>query len=306
MTAAEARRVLVTGAGGQLGRYLVESLVRRGHQPRGIGAHAGAGIDRVVDIGDHAAVQEAVSDFKPHVVIHAAAYTDVDGCERDPDRAMRVNADGSANVAQAAHATGAWVLAVSTDFVFPGDGGAPYAEDAAPSPVSMYGRSKLTGEEAVLAVDERFAVARTAWVYGGAGKHFPRTVLTVLRDRGEMEVVDDEVGSPTFAADLGEALVALAAQAPDGRFHLTNDGHASRYAFAVAVAEAAGRDPTSVRPTTTEAFLARYPLPARRPPNSTLANHRAAALGVTLRPWREAVAEYAPKLAKELDADPGR
>src|SRR5918995_4103423 len=300
MMAAEPRRVLVTGAGGQLGRYLVTSLVRSGDQPRGIGAHAGPGIDRVVDVGDRAAVREAVSDFKPHIVIHAAAYTDVDGCERDPERAMRVNADGSANVAQAAHASDAWLLAVSTDFVFAGDGGAPYAEDATPNPVSMYGRSKLAGEEAVLAADERFAVARTAWVYGGSGKHFPRTVLTMLRDRGGMDVVDDEVGSPTFAGDLAEALVALAAHTPAGLFHLTNEGSTSRYALAVAVAEAAGANAASVRPTTTEAFLARYPLPAKRPPNSTLANHRAAALGVTLRPWEDAVAEYAPALAAEL------
>lgn len=301
MTAAEPRRVLVTGAGGQLGRYLVEALVQSGDQPRGIGAHAGPGIDRVVDIGDPDAVDEAVSDFKPHLVIHAAAYTDVDGCERDPDRAMRVNSDGAANVAKAAHAANAWLLAVGTDFVFPGDGGAPYVEDADPKPVSMYGTSKLAGEEAVLAADERFAVVRTAWVYGGAGKHFPRTVLTMLRDRGEMEVVDDEVGSPTFAADLAEALVALAAHTPAGIFHLTNAGSTSRYALAVAVAEAAGADATSVRPTTTEAFLARYPLPAKRPPNSTLANRRAADLGVLLRPWEDAVAEYAPILAAELD-----
>jgi len=303
MTAREPRRVLVTGAGGQLGRYLVESLVRNGNQPRGIGAHAGPGIDRVVDIGDPVAVDAAVNDFKPHLVIHAAAYTDVDGCERDPDRAMRVNGEGSANVANAAQAAGAWLLAVSTDFVFSGDGGAPYAEDAAPNPVSMYGTSKRAGEEAVFAADERFAVARTAWVYGGAGKHFPRTVITMLRDRGGMEVVDDEVGSPTFAADLAEALVALAAHTPAGIFHLTNDGSTSRYALAVAVAEAAGADATSVQPTTTEAFLARYPLPAKRPPNSTLANHRAAALGVTLRPWQNAVAEYVPTLAADLDAE---
>ncbi len=301
MVSATPRRVLVTGAGGQLGRYLVETLVREGHEPRGIGAHAGPGIDRIVDIGNAEEVTKALADFRPEVVIHAAAYTDVDGCERDPDRALLVNRDGSAHVAQAAQEVDAWVLAISTDFVFPGDGGAPYAEDAAPNPVSMYGKSKLAGEEAVLAADERFAVARTAWVYGGAGKHFPRTVLTVLRDRGEMDVVDDEVGSPTFAGDLADALVTLAAYTPAGIFHLTNEGSASRYEFAVAVAEAAGVNPERVRPTTTEAFLARYPLPAKRPPNSTLTNSRAAALGVTLRPWREAVTEYVPKLATELE-----
>jgi dTDP-4-dehydrorhamnose reductase len=122
----------------------------------------------------------------------------------------------------------------------------------------------------------------------------------MLRDRGGMDVVDDEVGSPTFAGDLAEALVALAAHKPAGLFHLTNEGSTSRFALAVAVAEAAGANAASVRPTTTEAFLARYPLPAKRPPNSTLANHRAAALGVTLRPWEDAVAEYVPALTAEL------
>lgn len=294
------QRVLVTGAGGQLGGYLRPALSAAGAEVVGLAARPAPGVDLIADITEPDAVRRAIVDARPAAVIHAAAYTDVDGCERDPERAMRVNADGSANVAQAAHASDAWLLAVSTDFVFAGDGGAPYAEDATPNPVSMYGRSKLAGEEAVLAADERFAVARTAWVYGGSGKHFPRTVLTMLRDRGGMDVVDDEVGSPTFAGDLAEALVALAAHKPAGLFHLTNEGSTSRFALAVAVAEAAGANAASVRPTTTEAFLARYPLPAKRPPNSTLANHRAAALGVTLRPWEDAVAEYAPALAAEL------
>ncbi len=294
------RRVLVTGAGGQLGGYLIEALVRNGDEPRGLGAHAGPGVDAVVDIADESAVERVITEMRPRLVIHAAAYTDVDGCERDPDRAMLINADGARNVARAARAAGAWLLAVSTDFVFPGTGGAPYDEDAAPDPISVYGRSKLAGEEAVLGEDDGFAVARTAWVYGGAGKHFPRTVLTVLRDRGEMEVVDDEVGSPSFAGDLAEALVALSARQPAGTFHLTNEGSTSRHEFAVAVAEAAGMDPSLVRPTTTPEFLARYPLPAKRPLNSTLVNRRAAELGVTLRPWREATMEYVPRLAAEL------
>ena len=108
--------------------------------------------------------------------------------------------------------------------VFPGDGGAPYAEDAPTAPISAYGRSKLMAEQAVLEADSGFAVARTAWLYGGAGKHFPRTVLTVLRDRGGMEVVDDEFGSPTYAGDLAEALVQLAIRRGEGIFHLVNEG----------------------------------------------------------------------------------
>jgi dTDP-4-dehydrorhamnose reductase len=184
--------------------------------------------------------------------------------------------------------------------VFPGDGGAPYAEDAPPAPISAYGWSKLMAERAVLELDSAFAVARTAWLYGGAGKHFPRTVLTVLRDRGGIEVVDDEFGSPTYAGDLAEALVQLAIRRGEGIFHLVNEGRVSRFALARETARIAGFDPEQVRPISTEAFLERFPLPARRPADSTLRNLRAAALGITLRDWSEALAQYAPVLATEL------
>jgi dTDP-4-dehydrorhamnose reductase len=143
-------------------------------------------------------------------------------------------------------------------------------------------------------------VARTAWLYGGAGKHFPRTALTVLRDRGGIEVVDDEFGSPTYAGDLAEALVNLAIRRGEGIFHLVNEGRTSRFALARETARIAGFDPVQVRPISTEAFLERFPLPARRPADSTLSNLRAAALGIRLRDWGEALAEYAPVLATEL------
>src|SRR5579884_4270672 len=294
------QRVLVTGAAGQLGGYLRPALLAAGADVIGLDSRAGAGADRVVDITEADATREAIVAARPHAVIHGAAYTDVDGCERDPALATAVNATGTANVAAAARAAGAYLVAVGTDFVFPGDGGAPYAEDAPPAPVSVYGASKLAGERAVLAADPTFAVARTAWLYGGAGKHFPRTVLTVLRDRGGMEVVDDEAGSPTFAGDLAAALVQLVAARDAGVFHLVNEGRASRYELARSVAAAAGLDPDLVAPTTTAAFLAKYPLPEKRPPDSTLANTRAAALGIRLRPWRDAVAAYVPHLAGEL------
>lgn len=292
--------VLVTGAGGQLGRYLSASLAAGGYPTVGTGAHPGQGVDHVLDIIDARQVHDVLAETRPAVVVQAAAYTDVDGCERDPARANLVNGTGAANVAAGAVRVGAWVLAVGTDFVFAGDGGAPYGEDATPSPISVYGSSKLAGERAVLAADPSFAVARTAWVFGGAGKHFPRTVLNVLRSRGGMEVVDDEIGSPTFAGDLADAIVALIALRPAGVFHLTNSGAVSRFGLARAVAEAAGLDPALVRPTTTAEFLARYPLPAKRPADSTLANNRAAALGVRLRPWPDAVRAYVPRLAAEF------
>jgi dTDP-4-dehydrorhamnose reductase len=152
----------------------------------------------------------------------------------------------------------------------------------------------------VLEAASGFAVARTAWLYGGAGKHFPRTVLTVLQDRGGMEVVDDEFGSPTYAGDLAEALVGLASRRGEGIFHLVNSGRASRFTLARETARIAGFDPQQVRPTSTGAFLERYPLPARRPADSTLRNLRAAALAIMLRDWREAVRDYVPVLAAEL------
>jgi dTDP-4-dehydrorhamnose reductase len=293
-------RVLITGAAGQLGRYLRLAFARSGATVIGTGGRPGEGIGFVADITDARAVQEVVEAARPYVVIHAAAYTDVDGCERDPKRAEAVNAAGSRHVAEAACAVDAYLVGVGTDFVFSGDGGAPYTEYALTNPISVYGASKLAGEEAVLAADPAFAVARTAWLYGGAGKHFPRTVLTVLRDRGGMEVVADEAGCPTFAGDLAEGLVGLVKVRGAGVFHLVNEGRATRFELACAVAEAAGLDPTAVSPTTTADFLAKYPLPARRPADSTVVNGRAAVHGVVLRPWHEAVSAYVPSLAAEL------
>jgi dTDP-4-dehydrorhamnose reductase len=294
------RRVVVTGAGGQLGRFLVPAVRRAGATVIGFGSRPDAGIDVAVDLAERDVTMDALRDAEPDVVIHAAACTDVDGIEREPWRGKRSNAQATQNVAAASKDARAYLIAVSTDMVFSGDGGAPYAEDAPTAPVSAYGWSKLKAEQAVLEAASGFAVARTAWLYGGAGKHFPRTVLTVLRDRGGMEVVDDEFGSPTYAGDLAEALVGLASRRGEGIFHLVNSGRASRFTLARETARIAGFDPQQVRPTSTGAFLERYPLPARRPADSTLRNLRAAALAIMLRDWREAVRDYVPVLAAEL------
>lgn len=300
-TGLDGGRVLVTGAGGQLGRYLRLELEGAGAATVGVGARSRPGVDRVLDITDSEAVRTVFAAAAPAIVIHAAAFTDVDGAERDEAAAYAVNATGSGNVARAATAAGAYLIGVSTDFVFAGDGGAPYDESAPTGPLSAYGRTKLRGEEAILQADAGFAVARTSWLYGGAGKHFPRTVLSVLRHRGGMEVVDDEFGSPTFAGDLAAALVQLVRQRPAGIFHLANEGRTSRYELARAVAATAGWDADLVTPTSTERFLEKYPLPARRPADSTLANVRAAALGFRLPPWRDAVDRYGPSLAAEFN-----
>lgn len=294
------QRVLVTGAGGQLGRFLAPAVQRAGATLIAFGSRPGAGVDVTVDLAERKATINAIREAEPDVVIHAAACTDVDGIEREPHRGELSNADATWNVAEATKDARAYLVAVSTDMVFPGDGGAPYAEDAPTAPISAYGRSKLEAERAVLATDSAFAVARTAWLYGGAGKHFPRTVLSVLRDRGGIDVVDDEFGSPTYAADLAEALVQLANVRGGGVFHLVNEGRTSRFTLARETARLAGFDPEQVRPISSEVFLRRFPLPARRPADSTLRNLRAAALGITLRDWRDAVRNYAPVLASEL------
>lgn len=300
LTRLDGQRVLVTGAGGQLGGYLVPELRRSGATVIAFGSRPVAGIDVAVDLADWAATSRAVAIATPDMVIHAAACTDVDGIERDPARGARSNAQATRNVAAASREAGAYLLAVSTDMVFAGDGGAPYAEDAPTNPISAYGRSKLEAEQAVLDHDPAFAIARTAWLYGGTGKHFPRTVLTVLRDRGSIDVVDDEFGSPTFAADLARALTGLAATRGSGVFHLINAGRASRFELARETADRAGFDPELVRPVSTQAFLERSPLPAPRPPDSTLSNVRAAALGIALCDWRDALRAYAPALAAEI------
>lgn len=293
--------ILVTGSGGQLGQYLMAACRDQGYRVVGLGANSGTGVDIEVDIADAKAVAAAFDDVRPDTVIHGAAYTDVDGCERDPEKADRVNHLGAANVAQAAKNAGSRLIAVGTDFVFSGKQEEPYSERDTPDPVSVYGSTKLAGERAVLDTDPSFAVVRTAWVYGGAGKHFPRTVLTMVRDRGSMTVVDDEVSNPTFASDLADCLVALIDERPAGILHLTNEGSVNRYGLARAVVEAAGGDPEVIQPTSTEAFLRSYPLPAKRPANSSLANNRARALGVSPPGWRDAIDRYVPTLAREVN-----
>lgn len=265
-----------------------------------MGREAGVGIDVIADLRDEIQILQALDRAQPEAIIHGAAYTDVDGCERDPDLADSINHIGSANLARLARDRGIWTIGIGTDFVFSGDGGAPYAEDATPNPVSVYGSTKLAGERAILDAAPSFAVARTAWLYGGAGKHFPRTVLGTLARHGRMDVVDDEIGSPTFAGDLARALVSLLSHRPSGVLHLSNEGATSRFALARRVASLAGRDPELIAPVSTAAFLEKYPLPARRPANSTLVNTRAAALGVTLPVWDDALDRYVPSLAAEF------
>lgn len=273
-------RLLLTGAGGQLGRAL----------PGVLGAHELVALSRSeLDIRDIAAVRAAVARHRPQLVINAAAYNAVDAAEADPAAAHAVNEAGPRNLAQAAALAGAAVLHVSTDYVFDGESGAPYDEQAVPNPRSAYGRSKLAGERAVAAANPRHYVVRTAWLYAARGRNFPLTMLEQAR-RGPLRVVHDQTGSPTYAPHLAQAIAGLLEeQAPYGIYHLAGAGAATWYELAVALFERMGvaADLTPVR---TDEF----PRPAQRPRYSVLVTARQPSR--VLPPWRDGLDAFAAEL----------
>jgi len=237
-----------------LGRDLVE-LLRRG------GAEVTAAGHAELDIADGDAADAAVRGHD--VVVNCAAWTAVDDAESHEPAAFQVNAVGAARLGGAAHAHGARMVQISTDYVFDGAATSPYAEDAPPGPRSAYGRTKLAGEWAVRCLCPDALVVRTGWLYGARGSCFPRTIARVAREQGGVEVVDDQVGQPTWTTDLADLVVRLVgAGAPAGTYHGTAGGQASWFEFARAVVADAGLDPAIVRPTSSEAFSRPAPCPA--------------------------------------------
>jgi dTDP-4-dehydrorhamnose reductase len=272
-------KVLVTGAGGMLAQEVVPALAVAGHAVTPL---------RDLDITRADDVRNAVRDAHPEWVVHLAAYTDVDGCELRPEHAMRVNGEGSGHVAAAAAEAGAAILALSSDYVFPGDDPRPRREDDPTRPLSAYGRSKWAGEQAVRAANPRHAIVRTAWLYGRGGKNFVDTIRTRALAGGPLAVVDDQQGSPTWTRDLAAALVALIAKGAVGTFHATNAGACTWHEFAVEICALAGVDVSVAR--ISSADLAR---PAKRPAYSVLDNSRLVqAIGHPLPHWRDALARY--------------
>ncbi|MFG2041934.1 dTDP-4-dehydrorhamnose reductase [Dactylosporangium sp. NPDC048998] len=271
-------RFLVTGAGGMLGHDLLDVLD---------GRDVTAATRAELDITDAAKVRDLVEGHD--VVLNAAAWTDVDGAESDEAGATAVNGTAVAALAAACAATGARLVHVSTDYVFAGDATSPYAEDAPTAPLNAYGRSKLAGERAVLGtLPGTGYVVRTAWLYGAHGKNFVRTMLRLAGERDYVEVVDDQVGQPTWSRDLAERMVALAGAAlqgaPGGVYHATASGQTSWHGLAEAVFAEAGHDPARVRRTTSAA----YARPAPRPSYSVLGHDRWAAASLApMRPWRD-------------------
>ena len=274
-------RVLVTGAAGMLGRDLVPHLAAR---------HEVTAVDLDVDVSDPAAVRACVAGCRPGAVFHLAAWTDVDGAEAREADAAAVNGEGAGVVAAAAAEAGAAMVLPSTDYVFDGRKGAPYAEDDPPAPLGAYGRTKLAGEREALARHPGgVRVARTAWLYGAGGRNFVDTMRRLGAERDEVEVVDDQTGSPTWTRDLAPALEALLGL-PAGVYHAAAAGEVTWAGLAEAVLAGTGSR-CRVRPVTTEA-LGR---PAPRPRYSALASTRPGA--PRLRDWREALADYLEETA---------
>ena len=281
-------RLLVTGAGGMLGRDVVRVAEAAGHDVLGLPRAE-------LDVTDAAAVGRTVEAARPDGVVNCAAWTDVDGAEADEDGATAVNGPGAGHVADAAAAAGAAVVHVSSDYVFDGTKQSPYVESDPPAPVSAYGRGKLAGERAVLGGAGARAVVRSSWLFGAGGRNFVETMLALGAERGEVRVVGDQVGCPTWTGHLAPVLVALVAGRATGTFHVAGTGAASWHAFARAIFEAAGMT-VRVHETTTGEF----PRPAPRPAFSVLASERRDA--PRLPPWQEGLAAYLAERAPGVAA----
>jgi dTDP-4-dehydrorhamnose reductase len=279
-------RVLVTGARGQLGSDVVAALERRSaERTRSRGFEVIASDVPELDITDRDTVMTAFSAYEPSLVLHLAAFTAVDACETERDRAWSVNALGTRHVVEAARLVGAHVTYLSTDYVFDGTLDRPYTEWDEPNPLSMYGRSKLAGEHEIGAGG---LIVRTSWLVGRHGANMVKTVLALMAGDGPLRFVADQRGSPTVAHDLARTLVSLSLERRSGLFHVTNQGTTSWFGFACAVVEAAGGDATRVEPISTDELVP--PRPAPRPPNSVLDNTALRLSGMALLPdWRQSV-----------------
>ncbi|MCM3629394.1 dTDP-4-dehydrorhamnose reductase [Paenibacillus glycanilyticus] len=274
-------KVAVTGANGQLGRELV--MLETG------GRFDIIGLGRTeLDITNLEQCRSVLSRLRPDVVIHCAAYTAVDRAEAEPDEAFRINAAGSRNVAVAAREIGAKLCAVSTDYVFDGAGAVPYKEYDRTNPQTVYGQSKLAGEQAVSSLHDRYFIVRTSWVFGAYGNNFVKTMLKLSSERDKLTVVADQWGSPTYTRDLAIFLLELAETDYYGIYHASNNGVCSWYEFAQAIMEESGCR-TQVAPCTT----AEFPRPAPRPHYSVMDHSAIRSNGLTpLRHWREALKHY--------------
>ena len=279
-------KILITGANGQLGHELVRATIAAGHE-------VVATSHETLDITDKAAVDAVMTETRPDVVIHAAAWTAVDACESDPEKALLVNGTATKFIADAAHAVGAHVVYISTDYVFDGSKTSAYDEGDATNPQSVYGSSKLAGERALGATD---AIVRISWVCGFYGANMVKTILR-LAEQPQLKFVDDQIGNPTFADDAAAMIVRLAIEKRPGTWHVTNQGEVSWYEFAREVLIAGGFDADKVVPIKTHEL--QPPRPATRPFNSVLNNASLKNAGIALLPdFREPLARLVSQIQR--------
>jgi len=271
-------RTVITGHNGQLGRQLISAF----------GVHDVLPLDLPDDDITDPAVIERVARFAPHLIVHSAAFTDVDGAEKDPELAYRINAFGTQNLALAAQRTGAAMMLVSTNEVFDGSQRELYREWDAPNPMGTYARSKAAGEHIVRDLLRQFYIVRVAWLFGPGGNNFITKILAGAEKFGALRVAADEFGNPTYAPDAAVAMARLAETGHFGIYHLTNSGFCSRYEFAREVMRLAGKPDLPITPI----LSADWPRPSKPPLHAVLANTAAANLGITLRPWQTALAGY--------------
>ena len=302
-------RVLVMGAAGQLGSEVVEVLR---------GDHEVVGVTRTdADITDLSQVMTLVEEVSPQVIVNAAAYTNVDGCEREKGRAFLVNAIGARNVAIAAKEVGAKLVHISTDYVFDGTKDTPYFEYDPPKPINVYGWSKLVGEQMVKEQNPRSFILRVAWLYSARRKNFVKTMLKLAQERDEIRVVNDQRGTPTFAGDVARQIKALIETDCYGLYHCTSQGSCTRYEFALAIFKCAGYEakantdgsvrltpnaeglkPFTLKPVTSDEF----PTPARRPANSVLENFMLKVQGLDIMPhWEESLAAHIQQIKEAIE-----
>jgi dTDP-4-dehydrorhamnose reductase len=274
-------KIILTGANGLLGRRVAETLHTQGHTVIGTDADT-------LNITDFISVRNHVQEHQPDVVINCAAWTDVDGCARDPERAIQVNGYGAQNLALAAYDVGAAILQISSNEVFNGKKTTPYHEYDSTDAVNPYGYSKLIAERAIVPVNPRHYIVRTAWLFDSGGRNFIHAILNAAKAGKNLRVVTDEVANPTYNVDLAQAIVQLIQTQRYGTYHLTNAGACSRYMFARYVLDCAGFSETAITPISSK----EWPRSSTPPAYAALANTAAASVGITLRTWQEAVAEF--------------
>jgi dTDP-4-dehydrorhamnose reductase len=284
-------RILIIGAEGLLGRALAEE---------GRGLEVIPATSREADIRDATAVRGLFTRTRPDCSILAAAFTDVDGCEREPERAHQVNCVGAANVARAARESSSRLIFISTDYVFDGKKAAPYETTDLTKPLSIYGRSKAAGEAAVQEILPDSCIVRTARLFGTGGKCFPASILRLAETQDEIAVVNDQIGSPTFNRDLARAVLQLAGSGACGIVHATNSGTCSWFEFAQETLRAAGIEDVRVRAISSE----ESGRPAARPKYSVLSDASLRACGIFMRPWPSALGAYIEEHRREQQEAP--